>query len=414
MSVRMSRTTLGTLIAGVAIGISVTLSQGAPAAKQGADGLLPWQDAHVLAEVLERVQQDYVDPVDDHQLMQNAIRGMVAGLDPHSAYLDDSQYEEIRITTTGNYSGVGIEVAIQDGAVTVIAPIEDAPAARAGILPGDVISSIDDVAVQQSDLNDAVARMRGAPGTKVKVGITRKSSDQPLTFELMRASVLVHSVKQEMLEPGYGYLRITQFSETTGADLRSALATLRGAAQGHLKGLVLDLRNNPGGVLEAAVSVSDAFLEDGIIVTASGRTSESRFEMDATPGDLIDGAPIVVLVNGGSASASEIVAGALKDHQRATLIGQTTFGKGSVQTIMPLSDGRAIKLTTSRYFTPSGASIHEKGITPDIVLKKEPQSPPDVSDKRPLIVRDSEVRVALDTLKTRLPQRDKQVARASL
>jgi carboxyl-terminal processing protease len=414
MSVSRSRILL-TLIAGFALGIGVTLSQGAPAARQGtsSDDVLPWRDAQVLAEVLERVRQDYVDPIDDHQLMQNAIRGMVAGLDPHSAYLDDQQYDEMRITTSGNYSGVGIEVSIEDGAVTVIAPIEDTPAARAGILPGDIISSIDGIAVEQSDLNDAVARMRGAPGTKVKVGITRTGSEQPLSFELTRASVQVHSVRQEMLEPGYAYVRITQFSETTGADLRTALATLRTAAHGHFKGLVLDLRNNPGGVLEAAVTVSDAFLEDGIIVTASGRTPESRFEMDATPGDMIEGAPIVVLVNAGSASASEIVAGALKDHDRATLIGQTTFGKGSVQTVMPLSDGRAIKLTTSRYFTPSGASIQSKGITPDVVLKKEAVTMPEAGDKRPLLVRDSEVRAALEALKAEPPQRGKQVAQAS-
>ena len=403
------------MIIGVIVGISVSLSHGATAGKEpDPQAALPWQDAHILAEVLERVRTDYVDPVDDHKLMQNAIRGMVAGLDPHSAYLDDEQYEELRITTTGNYTGVGIEVAIEEDAVTVIAPIDDTPAARAGILPGDVISSIDDIPVDQSDLNDAVGRMRGAPGTKVKVGILRKGNEKPLTFELTRSSVQVHSVRQEMLEPGYGYLRISQFSETTGADVRTALGTLRTAAKGHLKGLVLDLRNNPGGVLEAAVTVSDAFLGEGIIVTASGRTPESRFEMDATPGDLVDGAPIVVLVNGGSASASEIVAGALQDHHRAMLIGQTTYGKGSVQTIMPLSDGRALKLTTSRYFTPSGASIHKKGITPDVVVKTEPAAPADANDKRPLIERDPEVRIAIDTLKTQLPQRDKQVAQANL
>ena len=411
MSSSASRTIL-TLITGVVIGVSVSLSHGAPTGKESdSQEAIPWQDARLLAEVLERVREDYVDPVDDHQLMQNAVRGMVGGLDPHSAFLDREQYEELRITTTGNYTGVGIEVAVQDGAVTVIAPIEDTPAARAGILPGDVIATIDDVAIEQSDLNDAVARMRGAPGTKVKVGILRKGSDKPLVFELVRASVQVHTVRHEMLEPGYGYVRITQFSETTGADFKSALAALRTAAQGHLKGVVLDLRNNPGGVVEAAVSVSDALLDGGIIVTANGRTPESRFEMDATPGDLVDGAPVAVLVNGGSASASEIVAGALKDHQRATLIGQTTFGKGSVQTIMPLSDGRAIKLTTSRYFTPSGISIQKKGITPDIVLKEDTAAVARTSDNRPLTERDSEVRAALDALKTMLPQRDKQVAR---
>jgi carboxyl-terminal processing protease len=414
MSSSKSRTVIA-LFAGGIIGISVNLSLGASAGKEPEpESALPWRDAHVLAEVFERVRTDYVDPVDDHKLMQDAIRGLVGGLDPHSAYLDDEQYAEMRINTTGNYYGVGIEVAIEDGAVTVIAPIDDTPAALAGILSGDVITSIDDVPIAQSDLNDAIARMRGEPGTKVKVGIVRKGSEQPLTFTLVRANVQVRSVKQEMLEPGFGYVRITQFSETTGADLRAALASLRTAAQGHLKGIVLDLRNNPGGVLEAAVSVSDDFLDDGIIVTASGRTPESRFEMDATPGDLIDGAPIAVLVNGGSASAAEIVAGALKDHHRATLIGQTTFGKGSVQTIMPLSDGRAIKLTTSRYFTPSGASIQKKGIVPDVVLKAQAASPADEHDKRPLAQRDAEVRIAVDTLKTQVPQRDKQIAQTRL
>ncbi len=414
MSANMSRTVIA-LVAGGIIGISVNLSQGAPAGKEpDPEAALPWRDAHLLAEVFERVRVDYVDPVDDHKLMQDAIRGMVGGLDPHSTYLDAEQYQEMRITTTGNYDGVGIEVAVENDAVTVIAPIDDTPAARAGILAGDVISSIDDVPIAQSDLSDAIARMRGEPGTKVKVGIVRKGSEQPLTFTLVRASVQVHSVREEMLEPGYGYVRITQFSETTGVDFRAALARLRTAAQGHLKGVVLDLRNNPGGVLEAAVSVSDDFLDDGIIVTASGRTAESRFEMDATRGDLVDGAPIAVLVNGGSASAAEIVAGALKDHHRATLIGQKTFGKGSVQTIMPLADGRAIKLTTSRYFTPSGASIHKKGIVPDIVVEKAVAPPADEHDKRSLAQRDAEVRIAVDTLKTKAPQRDKQVAETRL
>ncbi|MGH8314008.1 MAG: S41 family peptidase [Steroidobacterales bacterium] len=410
MRVSQPRTLL-TLFAGFVIGVSVTMLQGAPATEPPVpDDVIPWQDARVLAEVLDRVHEDYVDPVDDHKLLQNAIRGMVGGLDPHSAYLDDEQYDEMKITTNGNYTGVGIEVSIQDGAVTVIAPIEDTPAARAGILPGDIVATIDGKAVDQADLSDAVARMRGEVGSKVTVGITRKGSAQPLSFELVRSNVQVHTVKQEMLEPGYGYVRITQFSKTTGADLESALGSLRAKRPGKLKGLVLDLRNNPGGVLEAAVAVSDAFLNDGIIVTASGRTDDSKFEMDAKPGDLIDGAPIAVLVNGGSASASEIVAGALKDHHRATLVGQSTFGKGSVQTVMPLSDGRALKLTTSRYYTPSGDSIPQTGIAPDIVLKKESQAPAMAGDQRPLAARDSEVRAALDAIKAQQPQRDKQVA----
>ena len=400
MSVKV-RTILA-LIAGVALGASLSLSRGVLAEKEVAkEDTLPWEDARLLAEVLERVKQDYVERIDDHALMESAIRGMVAALDPHSAFLDNEEYDEIRISTTGNYSGVGIEVTMEDGAVKVVSPIEGTPAARAGILAGDVIVSIDDVPVEAAGLNDAINRMRGKPGTQVKVGVLRAGNEQQLDFVLERSNVQVRSVKHEMLEPGFGYVRITHFSETTGSDLTKAVSSLKAASpQGRLRGLVLDLRNNPGGVLEAAVSVSDAFLDDGTIVSASGRAAESRFEMDATPGDLIDGAEIVVLVNGGSASASEIVAGALKDHGRATLMGRTTFGKGSVQTVMPLSDGHAIKLTTSRYYTPSGISIHEKGIDPDVVVERD-QNPADgealAGDT--LLERDSEVRLALSRLK---------------
>jgi carboxyl-terminal processing protease len=345
------------------------------------------------------VRQDYVDNIDDHALMESAIRGMVSALDPHSAFLDSDEYDEIRISTTGAYSGVGIEVTMEDGAVRVVAPIDGTPAARAGIQAGDIIVSIDDVPVDTEGLSDAINRMRGKPGSTVKVSVTRSQVDHPLDFVLERSNVQVHSVKQELLEPGYGYVRITHFSETTPSDLTKAIAQLKsGSPQSKLKGLVLDLRNNPGGVLEAAVSVSDAFLDDGAIVTANGRAADSKFEMDATPGDLIDGAAIVVLVNGGSASASEIVAGALKDHSRATLIGRTTFGKGSVQTVMPLSDGRAIKLTTSRYYTPSGASIHDKGIDPDIVVERD-QNPSDNLSASRLLETDNEVVLALDKLK---------------
>ena len=390
--------TLLILAGGIAMGLSLSLSRGVLADKETvASDTLPWEDARLLAEVLERVRQDYVDTIDDHALMENAVRGMVSALDPHSAFLDSEEYDEIRISTTGAYSGVGIEVTMEDGVVKVVAPIDGTPAAHAGIQAGDVIVAIDDVAVDTAGLNDAINRMRGKPGTSVKVSVTRAQVDHPLDFVLERSNVQVHSVKHELLEPGFGYVRITHFSETTPSDLTKAIAALKSASpQGRLKGLVLDLRNNPGGVLEAAVSVSDAFLDDGAIVSASGRAAESKFEMDATPGDLLDGAGMAVLVNGGSASASEIVAGALKDHNRAMLIGRTTFGKGSVQTVMPLSDGRAIKLTTSRYYTPSGASIHEKGIDPDIVVAVD-QNP--VDNLANLLKTDSEVSLALGKLK---------------
>jgi carboxyl-terminal processing protease len=389
------------LLAGVAIGISLSLSRGVLADRDppATPETLPWEDARLLAEVLERVKQDYVDKVDDHDLMESAIRGMVAALDPHSAFLDSDEYDEIRISTTGNYSGVGIEVTMEDDGVKVVAPIDGTSAAKAGIRPGDMIVAIDGVPVDTSGLNDAINRMRGKAGTNVKVTVKRTGTEGPVDFVLERSNVQVHSVKSELLEPGYGYVRITHFSETTGGDLNKAIAGLKSSSpHGKLNGLVLDLRNNPGGVLEAAVAVSDAFIDEGPIVTANGRAPDSRFEMDATPGDQLDGADLVVLVNAGSASASEIVAGALKDHGRATLIGRTTFGKGSVQTVMPLSDGRAIKLTTSRYYTPSGASIQQKGITPDIVVDKD-QNPVDGVSGPMLVERDAEIGIALAKLK---------------
>lgn len=392
--------TLIALAGGVALGVSLSLSRGVMAEKEApAPDTLPWQDARLLAEVLERVKNDYVDSVDDHELMESAVRGMISSLDPHSTFLDTDQYDEIRISTTGAYSGVGIEVTTDDGVVKVVTPIEGTSAARAGILAGDVIVGIDGLPVEATALSDAINRMRGKAGTSVKVSVKRENESEPLHFVLERAHVQVHSVKHELLEPGYGYVRITHFSETTGADLDKAIAALKKASPEKLRGLVLDLRNNPGGVLEAAVSVSDAFLNEGVIVTASGRAADSKFAMDATPGDLIDGAELVVLVNAGSASASEIVAGALRDHGRALLIGRTTFGKGSVQTVMPLSDGRAIKLTTSRYYTPSGASIHQKGITPDVILERDKERLNAANAEAALVERDAEVGVALSKLK---------------
>jgi carboxyl-terminal processing protease len=330
---------------------------------------VPWQDARLLAEVLEHVRREYVENISDQELIEAAIRGLIADLDPHSAFLDAEQFDEIRISTTGEYSGVGIEVALENGVVKVITPIEDTPAFRAGVLAGDRILAVDGVPVNSESLNDTIDRMRGRVGTPVKITIARSPDPQPLEFTLSRASVQVHSVTQEMLEPGLGYVKISHFSETTTPDLEAAIAKLKKASAGKLRGLVLDLRNNPGGVLEAAIGVSDVFLDGGLIVTANGRAPDARFSMDAKPGDDLDGAPLIVLVNSGSASASEIVAGALQDHNRARLVGSQTYGKGSVQTVMALSDGHAIKLTTSRYFTPSGASIHERGIKPDVLIE---------------------------------------------
>jgi carboxyl-terminal processing protease len=388
------------LAVGIAIGLSLGLARGVLADKPELGADLPWQDARMLAAVLERVKHDYVNPVDDHQLLQAAIRGMVASLDPYSAYLDGEEYDEIKISSSGQYSGVGIEVSIEDEQVVVIAPFDGSPAAQAGIRSGDVIVTIDGVPVNTNTLADTIGRMRGEEGTLVKIGIMREGVAEPLLFTLKRSKVELHSVRAEMLEPGYAYARISQFSETTGDDLTAALKDMRKRNGAPLKGLVLDMRDNPGGVLEAAVAVADAFLESGVIVTAKGRTPDSKFEMDATPGDALNGAPIVVLVNGGSASAAEIVAGALKDHHRAKLMGRTTFGKGSVQTIIPLSEDRAVKLTTSLYYTPSGESINHKGIAPDIELPRDPL-PAAISlpADAPLAKRDADVKRALEELK---------------
>ena len=386
---------------GVGAGLLLGLAGGVLADKSAAPHSdLPWQDARMLADVLERVKHDYVNPVDDHQLLQAAIRGMVSSLDPYSAYLDGDEYDEVKISSSGQYSGVGIEVSMEDEEVVVVSPFEGSPAAAAGIHPGDVIATIDGIAVNTATLADTIGRMRGKEGTTVKIGILREGSAEPLQFTLKRARVELRSVRAELLEPGMGYVRVSQFSETTGDDLDAALKDLRKRNGAALKGLVLDLRNNPGGVLEAAVAVSDTFLDKGVIVTAKGRTPESKFEMDATPGDALNGAPIVVLINGGSASAAEIVAGALKDNHRAKLMGRTTFGKGSVQTVIPLSGDRAIKLTTSLYYTPSGISINHRGIVPDIELPRDPKPLADpVPADAPLLQRDSEVKRAVQELK---------------
>ena len=366
---------------------------------------LPWEQARLFAEVYERIKREYVDEVDDKELMEKAIRGMVAALDPHSAYLDTDEFEEIRLSTMGSYPGVGIEVVAEEAGVKILRPIEGSPADQAGLLAGDVIVKIDNKDVG-ADQAGAIAQLRGPSGSSVKLTVRREGAADLLDFSLRRAKVDVRSVTHTTLDPGFGYVRITSFSETTADDVARAVAALKRDNPKGLHGLVLDLRNNPGGVLEAGVAVADAFLNDGVIVTADGRTPDARFRMEATPGDLIDGAELVVLVNGGSASASEIVAGALKDHNRAELIGHKTYGKGSVQTVMPLAQGGAIKLTTSRYYTPSGVSIHGKGIIPDIVADTPEQAPADLrvaggKPDLPLAARDHEVQLALDTLKAR-------------
>jgi len=392
------------LAAGLSVGLGASLGGAVWADRsQPAADTLPWEDARLFAEVLERVKSDYVDEVDEHKLLEGAVRGMIAQLDPHSAFLDSEEYREIRISTTGNYSGVGLEVNLVDGLVRVVSPIDDTPAQRAGIKPGDAIIAVDGEPVGEQ-LDDTVTKLRGDAGTKVRLDVRRDGVDDMLTFDLERTMIHVDSVKSDLLEPGIGYLRITQFSETTGRDLNRAFQGLEARNGSELHALILDLRNNPGGVLDAAVEVSDAFLDDGVIVSADGRIDEAKFSMSAHPGDLMHGEPIAVLVNGGSASASEIVAGALKDHHRATIMGSHTYGKGSVQTVMPLSNGRAIKLTTSRYFTPSGEPIHEGGILPDVPLQADADDAP-VEAGEALVEKDSVLRQALAELKQSVAQK---------
>jgi carboxyl-terminal processing protease len=420
MSMRVR--TLATLGAGVILGISAALAGNAPAGRPSDTArsptpvaTLPWEEARLFAEVYERIKREYIDDVDDHELMEKAVRGMVAALDPHSAFLDSEEFEEIRLSTTGSYPGVGIEVVAEDAGVKILRPIEGSPAEEAGMLAGDFIVKIDGADVG-ADLAGAINRMRGPAGSTVRLSVRRPGHGELLNFSLRRAKVEVRSVAQQGLEPGYGYVRITGFSETTADDVAHALARLKRDNPHGLKGLVLDLRNNPGGVLEASVAVADAFLNHGLIVSADGRTAESQFRMDATPGDLINGAPIVVLVNGGSASAAEILAGALKDHGRAELVGHKTYGKGSVQTVMPLSHGGALKLTTSRYFTPSGASIHDKGILPDVIIDGPEEPPADLgaASSVPLVKRDPEVGLALAELKTHARLTQRRVATAAV
>jgi carboxyl-terminal processing protease len=371
----------------------------ANAVAAGKPALSPAESAQ-LNEVIERVRRDYVDDVAHPALIDDALRGLVGGLDSYSSYLDAEEYADLRVSTAGTYAGIGIEVSTADRALRVVRPFRDSPAAAAGIRSGDLIAAIDGEPVG-ADLDAAMARMRGPRGSIVKLAVMRADHTLPLEFKVERAQVDVHSVALVPLDGGFLYARITSFSDTTALDFSSGVARLRRELGRKPRGLVLDLRNNPGGVLESAVDVADQLLETGVIVTAEGRTPASRFSMAATPGEVLTGVPVVVLVNGATASAAEILAGALQDHGRASLLGRRTYGKGSVQTVMPLTQGRAIKLTTSRYFTPSGRSIQGKGIEPDHVFEDDglPLDLEDARVRKHLVARDPGIRAAVDLLK---------------
>ncbi|HEY9103262.1 S41 family peptidase [Chitinimonas sp.] len=368
------------LLVGAGMGVLLTAGASALADKDNPSPL-PINELRAFTEVYARIKQDYVEPVEDKKLINEAINGMLTGLDPHSAYLDPEAFKDLKTTTTGEFGGLGLEVNAEDGLVRIISPIEDTPASKAGVKAGDYIMKIDDVPVRGMSLNDAVSKMRGKPNTQVTLTLLRKGEAKPLVITLTRAIIKVQSVKAKMLESGYGYARLTQFQERSTEDLAKALDTLYKENKAPLKGLILDLRNDPGGVLNGAVGVSSLFLpDDSLVVYTEGRAADAKQRFNASsdfyagavkalPKD-IKSVPLVVLVNAGSASASEIVAGALQDHKRAVLVGTQTFGKGSVQTILPVSKDSAIKLTTARYFTPNGRSIQAKGITPDIEVEE--------------------------------------------
>ncbi|MDH3220066.1 MAG: S41 family peptidase [Gammaproteobacteria bacterium] len=378
-------------LSGILLGLSLAVGHGVYALKDD-DRNIPFEDLQAFTEVFSKVKSDYVEPVDDKKLIEDAIRGMLNGLDPHSAFLNTSEFSDLKIGTTGQFGGLGIEVGMENGFVKVISPIDDTPASRAGIQASDLIIKLDDRSVKGMTLNEAVKIMRGQPNTDIDLTIVREGEPGPLVIKITREIIRVKSVKNRMLEPGYGYIRITNFQSRTTTDLLKAISDLQKEAK--LKGMVLDLRNNPGGVLNGAVGVSDAFINDGLIVYTEGRLDDSSHRYLATPGDSLNGAPLVVLINGGSASASEIVAGAVQDHKRGIIMGTKSFGKGSVQTIQELRNGSAVKLTTARYFTPSGRSIQATGIEPDIKLSTVKLSKNDQKDRQTYSESDLEGRLS--------------------
>lgn len=431
MNTRLKQASLITFgaVAGVLVSLGITA-----VAQRDARVPLPLEELRQFSDVFGAIKANYVEPVEDKKLITEAISGMLSGLDPHSAYLDAEAFRELQVGTQGEFGGLGIEVGTEDGFVKVVSPIEDTPAARAGVKAGDLIIKIDEKPTKGLSLNDAVKLMRGKPKTQITLTITRKGEPRPLVITLMRDVIRVQSVKSKMIEPGVGYVRITQFQEHTVDNMVKAIEGLY--KNGPLKSMVLDLRNDPGGLLHGAVGVSAAFLPPRVTVTSTdGRTEDAKRKYVAAPEDYLRGTrddylarlpagvknvPMVVLVNGGSASASEIVAGALQDHKRAVVLGTQTFGKGSVQSILPLTNNSAIKLTTARYYTPLGRSIQAKGITPDFIVEETPEgdlnafrvrevdlnrhlSNPKDGEEKPKVPRASEAAAAAERLKDRKP-----------
>ena len=344
-----------------------------PDTEQALPARLPLNELRVFAEAFDRVSSAYVEEIDDRTLLENAIKGMLSQLDPHSAYLDRDSFSDLQEDTTGNYGGVGLEVSMEDGFIRIISPMDGTPAEKAGVKPGDLIVQLNDQPIKGMSLGDAIDAMRGEPGSTVRLTLIREGTAKPFEVSLTREIIAVASVRQRVLDPGYGYIRIAQFQSNTGTEVEDAVTAL--TAEGKLLGLVLDLRNNPGGILQSAVAVSDVFIDDGLIVYTAGRLPNSDMRFSASTPDATNGTPIVVLVNEGTASASEIVAGSLQDHHRAIIMGVNTFGKGSVQTILPLNNEKAIKLTTALYYTPNGRSIQAEGIVPDIWVDRSTITP---------------------------------------
>jgi|TARA_B110000977_G_scaffold198130_1_gene282284 carboxyl-terminal processing protease len=357
------------IFVGILLGLSLAIGHSVYALKDDQVRTLdiPFESLQAFTDVFSKVKSDYVEGVDDKKLIEDAIRGMLSGLDPHSAFMNTAEFNELKVGTTGQFGGLGIEVSMENGFVKVISPIDGTPASRAGLQPSDLIIQLDETPVKGMTLNDAVKIMRGEPDTDILLTIVREGESAPLEFTITREIIRVKSVKSKMLEDGYGYVRIASFQSRTTTDLLKTITDLQ--KETPLKGMVLDLRNNPGGVLSGAIGVSNAFINDGLVVYTEGRIADSSHRYNATPGDSLNGAPLIILINGGSASASEIVAGAMQDHKRAIIMGTKSFGKGSVQTIQELQNGSAVKITTARYFTPNGRSIQAKGIVPDIELK---------------------------------------------